>query len=141
MNIKTLLFTILILFSITLKTQNMQQETKKYSVVIQLSSSDTLAYKAVINNIHNILKAFDKIDIALVAHGDGIGFLLKTSVVKNDIALLHQKGVVFIACQNTLTKKKLDKDSLLTFSTIVPSGIAHIIHRQTEGWSYIKAGF
>lgn len=139
--IKIVLIASLMLLGMASKSQNMQDQIGKYKVVIQLSSNDTLVHKAVVNNINNILKAFDKVNIELVAHGPGIEFLLKTSIVKNSIELLHHKRITFIACQNTLTTKNIAQENLLPFCSIVNSGIAHIIKRQAEGWSYIKSGF
>jgi uncharacterized protein len=75
-----------------------------------------------------------------VSHGAGIELLFNDSPVKNKLHLLHEKGVTFLFCQNTLTDRKIKISKFLAFSKIVPSGVAHIIVRQSEGWSYIKAG-
>ena len=113
----------------------------EHKVVVQLTNNDTLVQKSMIRQLNNILNAFEKIKIEVVVHGPGIELLLNKSPLKNNVALLNQKGVAFLACQNTLNEKKIDRSELLPLCTVVPSGIAHIIVRQSEGWSYIKAGF
>ena len=119
----------------------MQETINPYRVVFHLSSDDVQVHKALLSNINNALKAFDKLEVEVVTHGLGIEFLQNTSVVKDNIEKLSQKDVVFLVCKNTLVAKEIDSSSILSFAKIVPSGIAHIIQRQTEGWSYIKAGF
>lgn len=118
-----------------------QQNKKIYKVVMQVSGNDTLVHKSVIRNINNVLKAFDEVKIEVVAHGPGIEFLLNSSAFVKYITELHNKGVVFLACQNTLDDKKISLSALNPIAVIVPSGIAHLIRRQDEGWSYVKAGF
>jgi intracellular sulfur oxidation DsrE/DsrF family protein len=53
---------------------------------------------------------------------------------------LHDGGVVFAACENTMRKKKVTKDALFPFATTVDSGVAEVVRKQEQGWSYIKSG-
>jgi intracellular sulfur oxidation DsrE/DsrF family protein len=48
---------------------------------------------------------------------------------------------VFLACENTIKEKQLDRTKVLPEAGYVAAGIIHIVVRQEEGWSYIKAGF
>jgi len=114
---------------------------RKHKVVFQLSNNDTFVQKSLIRQLSNLLEAIDGISIEVVAHGYGIDLLLGNSPFKNNISMLRNKGVDFLVCERTLQHEKFDPSGLLNFTKVVPAGVAHIIQRQSEGWSYIKAGF
>jgi len=119
----------------------MDQINTEHKVIIQLSSNDLLVQKATIGQLNNILNAFNAIQIEVVMNGPGINLILKDSAMTNVLEQLNEKGIHFLVCQNTLNQKNLDSNALLSFAGIIPSSIAHLIVRQSEGWSYIKAGF
>ncbi len=110
-------------------------------VVIQLSNNDILVQKATISQLNNILNALPAVSIELVMNGPGIELVLSDSPVVNTLEQLHERGIHFIVCKNSLNQKNLGDSDLLFFCTIVPSALAHLIVRQHAGWSYIKAGF
>lgn len=143
---KSYLKIILITAAFALAANTVQAQGKKakpaaYQVVFQLSSSDTLVHKALTKQLNNLLAAMPGVTIEVVTHGPGITFLQQSSTVKNNLEKLQQLGVTFLACRNTLLEKKIDPGTLLPFASVIPAGLAHIIRRQSEGWSYIKAGF
>ena len=53
---------------------------------------------------------------------------------------LADGGVAFVACENTMRKKKITKEQLLPFVTTVDSGVAEVVRKQEQGWSYIRSG-
>lgn len=114
---------------------------KKYHAVFQLSTSDTLVHKSFIKQLNNLINAMDRVEIEVVTHGPGVEFLFKNSAHRNNIEKLRQRGVTFLVCQNTLNEKKIQSSEFLPLAKIIPAGIAHVIIRQSEGWSYIKVGF
>lgn len=57
------------------------------------------------------------------------------------IKALHAKGVRFIVCENTMTTRKISKEQFIPEVEYVTSGIAEIVEKQEQGWSYIKGGF
>ena len=128
-------------FSATASAQTKPTKTLPQKVVFQVSSNDTLVHKSLVKQLNNLLTALDQVTIEVVTHGPGVSMLQQNSTVKNNLQLLQQRGVVFLVCRNTLTEKKIDPKTLLPFARIIPAGLAHIITRQSEGWSYIKAGF
>ena len=113
----------------------------KHRVVFQLSNNDPFVQKSLIRQLNSVLKALDVIKIEVVTHSYGIDLLLKDTVFQNNLEGLHDRGVTFMVCQNTLEQEKLCRDGLLDFTEVIPSGVAHVIARQSEGWSYIKASF
>ena len=81
------------------------------------------------------------VTIEVVTHGPGVEFLFAGSKYENAILQLKHKGITFLVCQNTLKEKKIDPKVFLSAVEIIPAGIAHVIRRQSESWSYIKVGF
>jgi len=112
-----------------------------YKVVLQLSGNDIMVQKATISQLNNMLNAFDSIEVEVVMNGPGIDLLLTDTLYHNTLERLHEKGIHFLVCKNTLNHRNLGSTSILPFAISVPSAIAHLIIRQHEGWSYIKAGF
>ena len=118
----------------------MEKTSGSLKVVIQLNANDPAIQKSLIGQVNNILKALGNIPIEVMAHGAGVDLLLQGSSMKNNVELLNEKGVVFLICQNTLNDRKVEITEFLPFCKVVPSGVAHIIVRQSEGWSYLKVG-
>lgn len=112
-----------------------------YKVAIQLSSNDILVQKATISQLNNILNALPSVSIEVVMNGPGIDLILQDAALTNILEQLHEKGIQFLVCKNSLNQKNLSNTSILPFCIIVHSALAHLIVRQHEGWSYIKAGF
>lgn len=46
-----------------------------------------------------------------------------------------------MVCQNTMNQRNIKEDELIEEAEIVPAGIAEIVEKQEQGWSYIKGGF
>lgn len=112
-----------------------------HKVVLQLTSNDLTVQKSALSHIHNIQKSFEHIVIELVTHGDGIELLLKESLLEDHLKKLHETGVQLLICQNAMDAKNLSNSDFLSFSTLVPSAVAHLIVRQSEGWSYLRETF
>ena len=55
---------------------------------------------------------------------------------------LQAKGVKFVVCENTLKNRKITKDAFPEILVeYIPAGIAEIVEKQEQGWSYIKGGY
>lgn len=117
-----------------------QDKPDTYKVVFQLTSEKPATWEAMVGNIENALNDLGpETNIEVVGHGNGIAFL-KTANHKDlsKLEALHKKGVLFIACENTMRKKNIKKQDLLPFANTVSSGVGYLIKRQAEGWSYIR---
>ena len=116
--------------------------TPTHKVVIQLNTADTAAWRGVIGNIKNLSKVWPgNIKFEVVVHGKALDFLVAAkSHLVTDIDQLAKKGVVFNACENTMGKYGITKQMLIPSVFSVPSGVAEIILKQEEGWSYLRAG-
>jgi len=144
MRIKTFLFATMLLSISTIFSTNAQTTSPiKHRIVMQLSSSDTLVWKGLLNNLKHLKAGWgDSVQIEVVAHGPGIEMLMKNKTTQQDkIASFTKTGIVFLACENTLKEKNIAKENIIPESHFVPMGIGEIVRKQEQGWSYIKVGF
>lgn len=116
-------------------------ERDKKKVVIQLSSDDPEVHKALIEQIANLRKALPESQIELVVHSKGISFVLAANHWRKPIESMMEYGVTLLVCQNTMVSHHLHPADILSSAQIIPSAVAHLVIRQSEGWSYLKAGF
>lgn len=117
-------------------------QAKEHRIVFHLATSDTLAQKALVKQLSNVLEYWDTAKIEVVVHNNGVNFMKQDEArFAKEIADLRQRGVVFAVCENTLKQRKIEKNQILPSAVFVPVGLAEIVLRQEEGWSYIKAGF
>jgi len=113
-----------------------------YRVIIQLTNSDKIVIKSLLSQIKNLIHALDgEVEIELACHGQSIPFVLNSENKWADgINYLLANKVNILACEQMLVGNHKSKTDLYTGINIIPSAIAAIVKRQTEGWSYIKAG-
>lgn len=114
----------------------------EHKIVFELTSEDQKTWETLLNNLENVRKELGpKTEMEVVAHGNGIGLLLKKSNFQKDrLQKLTKEGVKFLGCENTMKRKKITRDELYDFTGTVPAGLAEIIRKQKEGWAYIKIG-
>ncbi len=118
------------------------QNMKKYKIVFQLTSNDTLVHKALVKQLNNALAEAPNTKLEVVCHNNGITFLQNaTSKQSKAITALKAKGVDFAACENTMKERKIEKTDIVTEARFVPAGIIEIADKQSKKWAYIKAGF
>lgn len=116
---------------------------KKYQVVWQVTAATPEQWDAMQLNVENFRASVgqEHSEVVVIAHGNGIGMVMKKNEAQSArIKTLMDGGVSFIACENTLKRKKISKDEIMPGVGFVDSGVAEVIRRQAAGWSYIKAG-
>lgn len=117
-------------------------DKKKHKIVFQLTSSDTLVQKSLVKQLANALDAAPNSKIEVVCHNNGIVFLQKDKTAQAaKIKELAGRGIVFVACRNTLRERKIADAELVPEAGFVPAGIIEIADKQEKGWAYLKAGF
>lgn len=104
--------------------------------------------KDVLNALRNVtqhLEASPKARVVVVAHNNGVEFLLDGAkdasgvTYENEVAKLNARGVDFRVCKNTLVRRKIDLAKVIPEAQLVPSGIAEISRLQAvEGYAYVK---
>ncbi len=113
---------------------------KSYKALYILNSSDEKKIKGTLRNINNALedpRLKGKLEVELVAFGDGVEVFKKTSHYDTLLTNLQKKGVLLAQCENTIRERKISKDTLLSFISYVPSGNGEIIIRQYQGWATV----
>jgi len=119
-----------------------QDGPRQHRIVMQLTSGDTLVHKNLMKQFRNMKEASPTLQLEVVCHGPGMDMLMgDRSVVREKVTEYAGKGIVFLACENTIAERKLDRSKVLPEAGYVKAGIIHIVERQEDGWSYIKAGF
>lgn len=117
-------------------------------VLFHLHSGDTERMEEVLDEAESLLKIYrkqgQKARVEIVTNGDGINLLrADTSPFSDRVrAMRHRyKNLVFAACQNSIDRLKSEQGitaKLLPEAIVVDSGVAQIILRQQQGWTYIR---
>ena len=98
-----------------------------------------------LRNIRNHLEVNPKARIVVVAHAQGVDYLMKGQKDANGnpyetiVQDLKSQGVRFDVCEITLRNRKLTKDQFIEEVDYVPSGVAEITRlQQREGYAYLR---
>ena len=98
-----------------------------------------------LRNIRNHLEVNPKAHIVVVAHAQGVDFLMKGMKDKNGnryqdiVENLKSQGVGFDVCLITLRNRSLKKEQFIEEAGFVPSGVAEIARLQArEGYAYLR---
>lgn len=113
---------------------------KGYKALYILNSADEKKIKGTLRNINNALedpRLKGKLEVELVAFGDGVEVFEKSSHYDTLLTNLQKKGVLLAQCENTIRERKINKDDLWSFISYVPSGNGEIIIRQYQGWATV----
>ena len=139
--LKTILFGLLCTTGLQSATAQERTPEKHHRVVMQVTQADSLTQLAVIGQVRNILKALPGAEINIVCHADALDLLVEgRSKVGAHIAELSNANIRFVACENTMTRRRITASQLLPNVKTVPSGLAEIVLKQEDGWSYVKGG-
>ena len=98
-----------------------------------------------LRNIRNHLEVDPKAKIVVVAHAQGVDFLMNEAQDANKnpynviVEDLKSQGVTFEVCQITLRNRKLEQKQFIPGVTFTPSGVQRITQLQSrEGYAYLK---
>ncbi len=98
-----------------------------------------------LGNIRNHLREAPETKIVVVAHGDGINFLLEGARDRNgksfeaQVAALASQGVDFRVCGNTLTAREIAPTRLLLEAKVVQAGVVEVAKLQAnDGYVYLR---
>lgn len=112
-------------------------------VVYHISSSDTAG--AALRNLANHLQAEPAAKVVVVAHNNGVDFLLNGARDESGqpfeaaVREYRRRGVEFRVCHNTLERRGIAASKVIPEADVVPSGIAEIGRLQSqEGYFYMR---
>ena len=120
-------------------TEQDKGATAMLKAVIHVNFGEPDRQEAALGNIENILKEVPTAQIEVVCHGKGIN-LVVTKQAKHieKMEALMKQGVMFVACENTMSKKDIGKESLITGVRTVPSGAIEVLRKQQTGYGYFR---
>lgn len=112
-------------------------------VIFQITAGTPEAQKALLGQLHNLLQYYHDrqagITVEVAVHGDAYPLLFAADNPFTDrVKDLHTRSVRWLICQNTINGQQLRPDQLFPFVEVVPAAVAHLVERQSEGWSYIR---
>jgi len=137
------LIALLFLLSASVVATAQDKQVKMHQVVMQLNTADTAVWSSMLGNIRNFQKVWPgNVKVEVVVHGKALNFLVASkSHLVADVDAMTKLGVVFNACENTMNKYGIKKEMLIPSVSSVPSGVAELVIKQEEGWSYLKTGY
>ncbi|MDT3677932.1 MAG: DsrE family protein [Burkholderiaceae bacterium] len=124
------------------QTQTQTQD----KVVYHIDNSEAQATKG-LRNVRNHLDVAPNTKIVVVAHAEGIDFLMEGARDRKNpdiqyaplVSALTARGVVFEICEITLKNRGLKREQFVMDAQFTPSGVARIAQLQLrEGYAYIK---
>lgn len=113
---------------------------KNYQALYVLNTYDTKTITATLRNINNALedpRLKGKLEVELIAFGNGVAVYEKSGTFEKTLEDLQAKGVLLAQCENTIRERHIDKSSLFPFISYVPSGNGEIIIRHYQGWAVV----
>jgi len=136
--LKLVLLTVLFAFSQQIKAQE-----KEHKIVFQFTNAnDTMQQKSFVKQLENLTEYWPTAQIEVVLYNNGLELVMQGNKHTTRLTELHKKGVKFVICENSIKNRKLSKDILIKeLVGYVPAGIAEIVEKQEQGWSYIKGGY
>lgn len=117
-----------------------QSPADKNRIVFQVSDNDPAKWNLALNNARNVQSDLGakNVTIEIVAYGPGIAMLRLESPVATRIKEAQGTGINIVACENTLTNMKINKDDMLAALSYVPAGVVQLMQRQQQGYAYIR---
>jgi intracellular sulfur oxidation DsrE/DsrF family protein len=113
------------------------------SVVYHFDTDLAQATKG-LRNVRNHLDVDPAAKITVVAHANGVDFLMEGAKDGNGgafagpVSALAARGVKFEICEITLKSRNLKKEQFIQEATFTPSGVVRIAKLQVAGSAYIK---
>lgn len=114
--------------------------------VYHIDHAETQATKG-LRNVRNHLDIAPDTKITVVAHANGVDFLMEGAKDKANanvdyaalVSALKARGVKFEVCEITLKNRNLTKNQFILDTEFTPSGVARIAQLQSrEKFAYIK---
>jgi uncharacterized protein len=122
--------------------EKVSTENKQHKIIFQLTTDDSLAHKALMKQLNNITTVAPGTKIEVVCHGPGLNMLVMgKTTIQEKILQMKMKGVVFVACEFSMSERNVPKEKIIPEAGFVKAGIIEIVTKQEQGWSYIKSGF
>lgn len=107
-------------------------------VVFQLNDEDSRKWHTVLTNINNVQEELGKVEVAVVVIGPALGMLKADALTANKVQDAMSAGVRFVACGNSMSAMKLEKDDMIDRIDYARAGYVEIMRLQQQGWTYLR---
>lgn len=118
-----------------------EASSASYKALFSINDSAENKLEGILRNINNALddpRLKGKLEVELVAFGDGVELYKRSNPYHTSLLALQRRGVLLVQCENTLAERKIDKKELWPFISYTPSAAGEIIIRQHQGWGILK---
>lgn len=138
------LSTLLLVFSLEARAQEIDKPFAEAHVVLQLADGDEKTQARTLSVANNLIKHYggpDFIDIEVVAYGPGISLLYPDNVNSERISSLMANDVRFVGCKNTLDtieRSTGERPELIADVILVQTGVARLIERAQQEFVVIR---
>ncbi|WP_054856546.1 DsrE family protein [Vulcanisaeta sp. JCM 16159] len=105
-------------------------------VVVQVSDINNI--DQALTSCNNLINEIPDAVVEVVFHQSAISAVVRGSNVEDRIRDLMKRGVIVIACRNSMRSRNISEDQLIDGVKIVNAGVAEIVRKQAEGWAYLK---
>lgn len=116
-----------------------------HNAIYQLNKSSEIYHDAVLFSVGEMLRKYnDNVTIVVTCFGPGIHLVGKmpgrpvTKKNQQRVKSLHDYGVKFHACGNTMDSLGWTKDDIFDFVEVVQVGAADLLEYQEKGFGYIS---
>lgn len=111
-------------------------------VVVHLDEAAPRRQRLALANVANLLDAAaasgETVEVEVVLNGPAVAAARRSGDAAFALGRLQARGVVLVACANSLRTTGIDASELLADVVVVPAGVAHLVRRQHEGWAYVR---
>lgn len=108
-------------------------------VVLHLSDESPDKHRAVLRNALNLLPEIDLgTEVEVVVHGGAARLALRDQPTAPALAEALAAGIRVVVCRNSMRSLGVHDADLTPGTVPVPSGVAHLVARQGEGWAYLR---
>ena len=107
-------------------------------VVFQLNDDDSRKWHTLLANVNNVQEELGKVEVAVVVIGPALGMLKADALTANKVQDAMSTGVRFVACGNSMSAMKLEKDDMIDRIDYARAGYVEIMRLQQQGWTYLR---
>ncbi len=107
-------------------------------IVFQVNDEDSRKWHTLLANINNVQEELGKVEVAVVVIGPALGMLKADALTANKVQDAMAAGVRFVACGNSMSAMKLDKDDMIDKIDYAKAGYVEIMRLQQQGWTSLR---
>ncbi|HPX93699.1 MAG TPA: DsrE family protein [Bacillota bacterium] len=87
-----------------------------------------------LTNVKNLLAVEKDATVEVVAYAEAVSYYVGDRDLPEDLL----GRVDFVACNNALRALQIETERLPAHVRVVPSGVVEIVHKQEEGYCYVR---